>query len=224
MNKNLELITPMLLLALMLFVSGCVNVTNEPVVKDDKILDKPVNKEPVGQDQSKSTSTEPIEKIEGEIKYLVNGEVDTSDWVTYRNEKYGFEIRHPKFWTTADAPELNRIHFYNDGIKRLNWEPTGPSTSLLIQKLDNDNAIKSEENKPKNVFVNGYEAIEFEEVRGSQDSIVTLSFSNHYYINKNGSLYRIMFYTHWFEGEDYKLKPIIDKKVYDLILNSFKIL
>jgi len=34
-------------------------------------------------------------------------EVDTSDWLTYRNEKYGWEIKYPKEWKVNhdDIPE-----------------------------------------------------------------------------------------------------------------------
>jgi hypothetical protein len=36
---------------------------------------------------------------EDEILYTANGEIDTSNWYTYKDTAYGFEIEYPKGWT-----------------------------------------------------------------------------------------------------------------------------
>jgi uncharacterized membrane protein YvbJ len=48
-----------------------------------------VRKEPVAQPEEST--------IESIIEFI-----DTSDWRTYRNEEYGFEIRYPVNWSVHD--------------------------------------------------------------------------------------------------------------------------
>ena len=33
-----------------------------------------------------------------------NGEIDTSDWLTYRNEEYGYSIKYPNDWILREFP------------------------------------------------------------------------------------------------------------------------
>ncbi len=36
------------------------------------------------------------------------GQIDTSNWKTYRNEKYGFEVKYPDRYEIRDLTEINR--------------------------------------------------------------------------------------------------------------------
>ncbi len=37
---------------------------------------------------------------------VINGEIDTSGWETYRNEEYGWEIKYPKDWTKNEDQNM----------------------------------------------------------------------------------------------------------------------
>ena len=60
------------------------------------------------------------ERLEVQSQLLVNfnrniktEEMDTSDWLTYRNEEYGFEVKYPKDWQLENeilySPEMFEV-------------------------------------------------------------------------------------------------------------------
>ncbi|OGH58653.1 MAG: hypothetical protein A2725_03060 [Candidatus Magasanikbacteria bacterium RIFCSPHIGHO2_01_FULL_33_34] len=40
-------------------------------------------------------------------------EIDTSDWLTYTNEEYGFSFRYPKGWFIIEDESISRIYIRN---------------------------------------------------------------------------------------------------------------
>jgi len=51
-------------------------------------------------------SEEPIEEVSKVF------ETDTSDWNTYSNEKYSFELRYPKGWTVVENAQRLKMRGY----------------------------------------------------------------------------------------------------------------
>ena len=75
--------------------------------------------------------SKPSEKTEEVVT-----EDETTDWKTYRNEEYGFEIKYPKDWKErkvhlggVELGIFNELYYY----------------SLLIRWVDNPNRLKSKE-------------------------------------------------------------------------------
>jgi hypothetical protein len=61
-----------------------------------------VDQEPITQDQE--DSDQPVVEDDITVDEIVD---ETSDWETYRNEEYGFEIKHPENWSYTQLEVLN---------------------------------------------------------------------------------------------------------------------
>lgn len=61
---------------------------------------------PIANDDGKQV----VDKTENELS---GGEIDTSDWKTYRNDKYGFELKMPQKWEASE--KYNIMLFSENG-------------------------------------------------------------------------------------------------------------
>jgi len=73
-----------------------------------------------------------------------NGEIDTSDWLTYNNEEYGYSIKYPKGWTMREFPGTKTGAEFNGGNDKIAIDDRasyiGPSNDPFdkyIQNLEN---------------------------------------------------------------------------------------
>lgn len=100
-KKLLILITLALILGGVAFILWRMDKTSPPVA-----VPQPTPKEA----SETPNETEKFSKIlDGE--YSLNA-IDTSNWKTYRNEKYGFEVKYPENWETGN-PHLEEGKGFN---------------------------------------------------------------------------------------------------------------
>ncbi|MBN1409082.1 MAG: hypothetical protein JW956_14880 [Calditrichaceae bacterium] len=123
-------ITPLLFILFFTIVfSGC-SIIKQNKQTDIKIINNQQNQnhinESVTTSQSDILATGTAEKMsEAEsIKYLPNGEIDISNWKTFKDNKLGFEIKYPPFLEMKDR-SLTRFYVWKYAVDYkidINWD------------------------------------------------------------------------------------------------------
>jgi len=75
-------------------------------------------------------------------------EIDISDWLTYRNEEYGFEVKYPREWEIKDCL-WNKNIFYSLFLENGKACPTTPlfSNKIFFSYHKNNELINCDEDK-----------------------------------------------------------------------------
>ncbi|MDI6734071.1 MAG: DUF5667 domain-containing protein [Patescibacteria group bacterium] len=102
-------------------IVGFTKNIEETTVKHLQVLQENLAKVPEaakqGLERAIEASQKGIEQIKGKIEKKIEkatptSAIDVSDWQTYRNEQYGFEVKYPMSWQTT-VPSLRIVEFYN---------------------------------------------------------------------------------------------------------------
>jgi hypothetical protein len=149
-------------------------------------------------------------------------EVDTSDWLTYRNEKYGWEIKYPKEWyhvldsTIREGKEIdffgNRKPPYENSYFGMQGREPGLLFNIMLNK--DRYLTRGELFSSKNILIADEIWVEQKVYRqiypnGKGDEYVLINF------NKDKNYYTI-------EAELYLDYVMEYRNIFDVIVSTFK--
>ena len=159
MSKK-AIITVVIAVVVLAAVGGAVWYATRPSLRQGGQENNPVVTENNGQGSQDSNNIE-NNQLQGEVVGSPAADVDTSNWQTYRNEEYGFEVRYPEGWGIKE--ENNKLSFIDPD----NYEDFYKWTEMQIGFWDNvDNLEEKLLEYPKKEY--GYKTMQ-EFVDGEMD-------------------------------------------------------
>jgi len=99
--------------------------------------------------------------------------IDTSNWKTYMNKEYGYEIKYPKDWSVITREDY-QVHFLAPETQKFDTsidEPGEGNISIVMKKVENElNSDLPPQYSSKSIItLDGNSADEYEGVAGGQD-------------------------------------------------------
>lgn len=126
-----------------------------------------------------------------EFALCSEGKADLSDWKTYRNEQYGFEVKYPREWTILKAPfDLKGINLSKDSkrgeISLIFYEDINDETLPSVKRKTFDDWIKDANNfqfqNPQVINFLGNKAYGAVLPANAHKNIIAISHNNHIYV------------------------------------------
>jgi len=214
-----------MIIAVMGVVSGCRKTTE--IIKQG-VNSKVVEKNSQNIQETVSTTTKQV-LLKEEIKHLPNGDIDISNWKTYRNEEMGVEMKYPNNWTFVEEAGYPRTHFYYDGIARDEFSPFDFGEAVWIQKIIKADWIENKSVKPEKIMIDGFNGEIYKNIPGGQEPGSVLMLFDELVIDRNGYNYIIELYNERASTENVQSKSIkpgwvrpVDQKIFDKILTTFR--
>ena len=143
---------------------------------------------------------------------------EIKDWQTYKNEKYGFEIKYPTGWQTIDSSgSLPRISFGQiKNIGSLSYDGEWFVFVYSDSDLNIDNMRKSLGEETEKIYIDGVLALRFS--NDNYESILIKNNNKNYWIH-NGNVKNVSF-TNFYKS--FKFLPVISEKATGIIKSVYK--
>ena len=98
---------------------------------------------------------------EGKTEVVGGGEIDTSDWKIYRDEKNGFSLKYPKGWRVVEPKGTNSVFYVISPeeffrVMSVSVYPNSNLADVLDEEFPGEDALFSE----KRIEVNNFSGIE----------------------------------------------------------------
>lgn len=91
----------------------------------------------------------PLDKSELKNEQESKKEIDISNWKTYRDDKYKFEIKYPYNW---EFDEFDGKSFFIEGFKEVNRIGISEKSKKLINSIDGDYMVNISVYSNKKIF------------------------------------------------------------------------